>query len=142
MLADKLSGPPPTGYQPIPEGVTLADLRAELRWLQDRCAAALSRDSEDMTPIISLGDRQYQLGERPPIPVSVPEDRILQAFIGQPTMRTAELVKRSRESSAVSILKRLHKRFAKLAPGENLAMRSQAGHKGGQGYFAQVIPTD
>ncbi len=56
MLADRLAGAPHVERRPIPDDVTLADVRAELMCLKDRCLAALGCRSPEPTTAQSAAE--------------------------------------------------------------------------------------
>lgn len=90
----------------------------------------------DAASINSLGQRQYCVGGNDPFLVTEPEDKVLQAFISQPVMDGPTLTKKSTEDSAVTILKRLHKRLQQNYPNDKIAIRSTPGK--GPGYYVDV----
>jgi hypothetical protein len=84
--------------------------------------------------IISLGGRQYQVGNGLPIIVTDNEDTLLQAFGKQPTMDDAALRARSGLDSPAKVLRDLRGKYnAAFAT----AIRTP-GRKGGGGYHAVV----
>jgi hypothetical protein len=95
--------------------------------------------SEAKTPtgeavIISLGNRQYRIGDYPPVIVTDNEDTVLQALAEQPAMDEPALRERSGLENAAKILRDLRTKYKRIF---QAAVRTP-GRKGQGGYYAVI----
>lgn len=114
----------------------LLDLAASVQ--PHAAPASEAKQGEGETPggavIVSLGNRQYRVGSHPPVVVSENEDTVLQAFLEQANMDTADLIERSGVGRAARVLSDLASKYGgAFAP----AIR-RPGAKGKGGYFVSI----
>jgi hypothetical protein len=84
------------------------EMREEMVWL------ASLEDVQSCRPapiITSLGNRIYRVGDGLPVQVSEKENRLLQAFINAPALKSEALIQRSKDCNAVKTLKSLRKNY-------------------------------
>jgi hypothetical protein len=98
--------------------------------------AGRSEGQSTDTCIVSLGERQYQIGQNLPVMVTPAEDAVLQAFLKQATMDSSKLANRSKLSAeqACAALRRLTDKYdERFAP----AIHAPGG-KGKGGYHVRI----
>jgi hypothetical protein len=108
----------------------LTDACAPLRELIICSSAYQAAPSATSTVIISLGERQYQIGDTSPVTLEANEDNVLQAFLEQASMDGPRLIDIAGFEAAPRVLRSLCKKYdGRFGPAITLpAKKGQGGY--------------
>jgi hypothetical protein len=112
------------------------DLYAEIEWESVQAAATIETPPApiDPTVIIALGERQYRIGDFPPLSVEENEDSVLQTFLERPSMDGPTLIDKAGFDSAPRVLRTLRKKYQ----GRFAHAITLPGKKGEGGYHVAI----
>jgi hypothetical protein len=113
--------------------------RLDVRWCDEEIESEQQTKptgGKDAATIISLGKRQYQIGNAPPVTVEDNDDTVLQVFLEQATMHGPTLIAKAGFDRAPRVLNALKtKKYGGIfAPAIRCPKK-----KGTGGYFVNII---